>query len=361
MKKIAVCLPTFNEEDMIELTARKVDKALIRYREEYDTYIVNCDSNSTDKTCDLFKQISTNSKSICITSSKKGKGINILNFLQFCKIKKIDYAIMLDVDVISMSEKWINTFLKELIENNMNYVVPSYQRNRFEGSTTNHFVFPLVYALTGKCIRQPIGGDFAFDKKYISYICDKSINASIEQYGIDIFLTLNAIYGNFNIQTVYLEQKIHKPSFSKMYGMFRQVFEAAVFTVQSQPVIIFPGKGEKIDIAINILEDSAYSHKKEAIALADNSFENLNGKLTMFGTISKKQICDEQWICIFIRLLSLLKEKHQFTEDEISDFVDIFILRAVTYWDEVEYKKSIEAERIVVQVAEKLRDDTTSF
>ena len=53
----------------------------------------------------------------------------------------------------------------------------------------------------------------------------------------------------------------------------------------------------------------------------------------------------------------MLKKKHQFTEDEISDFVDIFILRAVTYWGEVEYKKSIEAERIVVQVAEKLRDE----
>ena len=90
--------------------------------------------------------------------------------------------------VISMNDNWIHTFLDKLINEKFNYVVPSYKRSRFEGSTTNQFAYPILYALTGKRIRQPIGGDFAFDKNYIDYIIKQPYNDSIKKYGIDIYI-----------------------------------------------------------------------------------------------------------------------------------------------------------------------------
>lgn len=44
-----------------------------------------------------------------------------------------------------MQPIWIKRFLDPLIENGCDYVTPLYKRSRYEGSTTNHFAFPLIY------------------------------------------------------------------------------------------------------------------------------------------------------------------------------------------------------------------------
>ena len=56
MKKIAVCVPTYNESDIIETTVKKIDNGLQYYDSTYETYIVNCD-NSIDETGKIFQNL----------------------------------------------------------------------------------------------------------------------------------------------------------------------------------------------------------------------------------------------------------------------------------------------------------------
>lgn len=359
MKKIAICVPTYNESDIIETTVKKIDNGLQYYDSTYETYIVNCD-NSIDETGKIFQNLKTKSKKKYIKSDEIGKGINLINFFKFCKEKSIDYAITLDADVISMKDNWINKFLDKLINENVNYVVPSYKRSRFEGSTTNQFAYPLLYALTGKKIRQPIGGDFAFDKNYIDYIIKQPFNDAIKKYGIDIFMTLNAVYGNFNISSIELDKKIHKPSFDKMYNMFGQVLNGAIYTIKSQKNIILDNKEESnYSQNINLIRSRKFVHKKKANELLQTSYEKLKSQnlscLNNFGYTGGQTISDKEWENIMYNLVDEIIENKNMKDISFESFVDIFIIRAVSYWNRAQRMSAIEAEKIVTNMSENLR------
>lgn len=359
MKKIAVCIPTYNEADMIEITVKKIERGLSQYMFKYKTYIVNCDNNSSDGTREIFENIKTESKKIYIGSMEVGKGINLINFFKFCNEKKIDYAITLDADVISMESIWIEKFLNELITEKANYIVPIYKRSRFEGSTTNQFAYPLIYALTGKKIRQPIGGDFAFDKHYIKYILQQTYNEAIKRYGIDIFMTLNAIYGGFSIKSIELGKKIHKPSFSKMYNMFDEVLRGAMYTVIKQGTCFRKNENGDNKEIINLISSRKYVHKKNANDLLEISFNNLSQKdskvLHRLGYRGKRKITDDEWVDIMYNLLENLINCTEIEDSQIKDFVDLFIIRAVSYWNEVENISAVNSEKKIINVAESLR------
>ena len=197
-KKIAICIPSYNEEDNIERVTKIIDEALFKYH-NYDIKIVLADSASIDNTIEIFKKIKTIHKKDVIRNKEKGKGNNLLSFFKYCDKENIDYALTLDADLKSLKNEWIYKYLDSMINEHYNYVVPIYERSRYEGSTTNHFAYPLVYAITGYNIRQPIAGDFGFDKEFIKMIVNKKYNDSIKRYGIDIYMTLNACINNLKI------------------------------------------------------------------------------------------------------------------------------------------------------------------
>lgn len=361
MKKIAVCVPTYNEVDSIQFIVNKIDRGLLKYTRNYECFIVNCDNNSKDGTGKKFKQINTeNSKKVYICSPEIGKGINLIKFFKFCHENDIDYAMTLDADVISMEEWWIENFLDMLISSKADYVVPSYKRNRFEGSTTNLFAFPLIYAISGIKIRQPIGGDFAFNKKYIEYILKQTVNDDIKKYGIDIYMTLNAIYGRFNIHTIKLGKKIHKPSFKKMYNMFGEVLRSAIYTIENQHYIIIKGKSELLNTKdINLVMSRKYTHKKEANELLIRSYREIQNSTEIYlkklSYKGKKIILDDEWVEIMSNIIKDLIIKKHFTEKETKIIQNLFIIRAVSYWNRVENMSAINAEKIVLDVANSLR------
>jgi len=72
-------------------------------------------------------------------------------------------------------------------------------------------------------IRQPIGGDFSFSSRLADYWLKQKWHKTTKKYGIDIFMTMNAIVGGFKIAQVGLGAKIHKPSSPKLGPMFSQV------------------------------------------------------------------------------------------------------------------------------------------
>lgn len=209
MKKIAVCLPTYNECENIKRMVKRVDKALRKYFKENECYIVNCDNNSKDDTNSIFNKVKTYSEKISIVTNEVGKGINIYNFIEFCYKKNIDIAFMFDSDLVSFNKKWIKKMLKKIKKCDM--VLPLYERKRDEGNVTNHFVLPVLIRKYGINFRQPIGGDYAFNKQTIEnlYINSKMIleNSFIKGYGIDIFLVLTTIYANKKILEVNLGKK----------------------------------------------------------------------------------------------------------------------------------------------------------
>lgn len=335
-RKIAICLPSYNESKNISRVTKIVDEALKKYN-KYETYIVNADSASTDSTNEIFNNTDTISKKISLLSTKKGKGYNLLNFFKFCEQVDIDYALCVDSDLLSLTTSWISKVLDELIIKKMDYVVPIYKRSRYEGSTTNHFAFPLVYATTGYFIRQPIAGDFGFSKNFIKVINKQKYTSSTTQYGIDIFMTLTACNNNLSISQIKLDKKLHSPSFNKMESMFIEVLDSALYFLKNNKMIYHNIKKNYVGES-NILKSRIFKHKEQAIEMKKKySVDKINIK--------------KEWINIMI---DIINNPGNYNEKDYNYIRKIFINRAIDFWLKSQYNSTQNCDSEILEQCYKI-------
>lgn len=90
------------------------------------------------------------------------------------------------------------------------YLVPFYWRYKFEGRVTNHLMFPLYAAITRHTVRQPIGGEFAFDAKMLESFTEVDRwSKGWRDFGIDMGMTITAGTSGRSIGQVVLPRKIN--------------------------------------------------------------------------------------------------------------------------------------------------------
>lgn len=221
-----VGIPSYMEADSIPFVTKQVDEGLMNYFDDLKSIIVNVDNNSEDNTMGAFLSTETQTLKHYITTRKgvTGKGNNFFNLFQFARKHKntLKCVVVVDADLTSITPEWIKN-LSEPILRGYDYALPYYSRHQFDGSITNHICYPLLYGLLGQDIRQPIGGEFGFSPALLDYWLKQGWTQTTRQYGVDIFMSLNAIMGDFKICEVGLGAKIHKASAPKLGPMFTQV------------------------------------------------------------------------------------------------------------------------------------------
>lgn len=231
---IVVGIPSYNEADNIDFVVRQIDKGISSYFPKKKGLIINVDNNSSDKTREAFLRTKTFASKAYISSKpgQRGKGYNFYNLFKIIRNFSCEINLVFDADLKSIEPIWIKKMADSLIKG-YDFVCPFYARNKKDALITNHFCYPLIYALLGWDIGQPIGGDFGFSLQMVEHWLSKKWQKSVYRYGVDIFMTTEAILNNFKICQVDLGSKIHKPSQLKLKSMFIEV----ALTLFSQLVV----------------------------------------------------------------------------------------------------------------------------
>lgn len=221
---IVIGIPSYNESDSITHVAEVVGKGLEKYFPNKKCIIVNVDNDSPDNTKEAFLKAKTRIEKKYISTGKgvRGKGNNILNLLNFSRQVNAEAAATVDADLKSIRAKWVEYLIKP-VYNGYDFITPYYSRHQFDGTLTNHICYPVMFGMLSLDIRQPIGGEFSFSPRMIDYWLKQQWLETVKHYGIDVFLTLNAVFGDFKICQSGLGTKVHKASAPKLGIMFEQV------------------------------------------------------------------------------------------------------------------------------------------
>jgi glycosyltransferase involved in cell wall biosynthesis len=223
---VVVGIPSFNEVKTIGYVTEIAGRGLAKYFPDLRSVIVNCDNNSPDGTKQAFLTAdvpdTVDREYISTLEGVKGKGNNFFNLFTFCREKAAKITIVVDADLRSITPEWIR-YLGFPVKRGYDFVTPLYSRHQFDGTITNHLCYPLVYSLTGLDVRQPIGGDFAFSSGLCSHWLECEWDNMTRQYGIDIFMSLNAFFGDFHVCETGLGTKVHNASSPKLGQMFEEV------------------------------------------------------------------------------------------------------------------------------------------
>lgn len=230
---IVVGIPSYNEAENIAFVVDQINKGLLNYFPDNKTVVINVDNNSPDNTKEAFFNASNSIPKIYLSTPEgiKGKGNNFYNLFKEAVSLGAKAVIVVDADLTSITAEWIKEFADPILNKGFDFASPKYSRNEYDGNITNHVCYPLIYGLLGRDMRQPIGGDFAFSGKLAKHFLLQQWSKTTGQYGIDIFMSLNALLGGFKNCQVGLGAKVHKPSVPKLGPMFTQMVSTLFSTL----------------------------------------------------------------------------------------------------------------------------------
>jgi len=226
---IVVGIPCFNNDKTITQVIKMVSHGLNDFYRDMRTVIIVSDGGSTDDTRDVAKEFQLKpwqEKIVGIYRGNPGKGTALRMIFEASHVLKAKACMVVDSDLRSITNRWIKKLLEPVIEHDYDFVAPIYSRYKYDGTITNNIVYNLCQAVFCKKIRQPIGGDFAFSQDLVNYYFEQDVwETDVARFGIDIWLTVEAIINGFKICQAHLGRKIHdaKDPSEHLGPMFRQV------------------------------------------------------------------------------------------------------------------------------------------
>jgi hypothetical protein len=226
---LVVGIPSFNNDRTIEHVIKMVSHGLKDYFPRLQSVIVISDGGSTDDTRDVAKEFQLKpwqERIVGIYRGTPGKGSALRMIFEAAHHLQAKACMVVDADLRSINNRWVKMLLEPVVEENFDYVAPIYTRHKYDGTITNNVVYDLCMAAFGKKIRQPIGGDFAFSRKLIHFYIERDVwETDVARFGIDIWLTVQAIVHGFRLCQARLGRKIHdaKDPSEHLGPMFRQV------------------------------------------------------------------------------------------------------------------------------------------
>ena len=224
---IVVGIPSFNVEDTIGNVLYQTAAGLAEHFPGKNALIVVSDGGSTDGTQEACSRASLpgNLPLLFIQyPGPRGKGSAVRAIFEKAAERGARAVLLLDSDMRSITPDWVGRMLGPVYRG-YDLVTPYYARHRFDGTITNSLVHPLVAALYGTSIRQPIGGDFALSGNLIRLLLSLSWRPEAYLFGIDIFITLTALSSGLRIAQACLGVKAHRPKdpAKPISGMFMEV------------------------------------------------------------------------------------------------------------------------------------------
>jgi glycosyltransferase involved in cell wall biosynthesis len=276
---ILVGIPCYNNEKTIAHVIQMVTHGLAKNYKAQRSVIFVADGGSTDDTREVAKEFQIKpwqEKIISIYRGPGGKGTALRSIFEAAKRLKVRACAVVDSDLQSITSDWVQYLLDPVISKGYQFVAPVYLRHKHDGTITNNIVYNLTRALYGKRIRQPIGGDFAISSELAKFYVEQDVwKTDVARYGIDIWMTTNAITQGFRICQSNLGAKIHdaKDPGQHLGPMFRQVIWTLYYLMErfenywkgvadSEPVETFGHDGYVGPEPVNVNLEGMVEHFK---------------------------------------------------------------------------------------------------
>jgi len=369
--EIIVGIPSYNNAQTIGYVTKVVDEGIKEYFNGRGL-IVNSDGGSTDGTRDIFLNTRTIAEKVSFTyEGLPGKGSAMGSVMKLVVFLNVPVAVFVDSDLRSIEPWWIDRLTKPILEKDAVYVTPYYIRHKYDGTITNNICYPIVSALFGKKIRQPIGGDFGVSLRMIKNYMSQPMeiwSTDVARFGIDIWMTTTAINeGNGEIWQTALGTKIHDvkdpgkhlgPMFSQVVGtLFRQIEKYQENWMKDIEVKDVPIFGSVSNVSPEPLKVDLENLKKSAINGINENYEFVSKVFeddllrVINDTKSTGKIDIEQWVKLIYSFAAKYRKK-DLREKLIKALVPLYFAKVADFVELTLDKPDDFAEKLIEEQVE---------
>jgi len=252
---ILVGIPSYNNAATVGHVVQAVSAGLAKYFPDRRAVLVNSDGGSSDKTRDIVAHTIIDPNQLFISDQQSvlhriitpyhgipGKGSAFRTIFEIANRLNAKACAVVDADLRSIAPEWIELLLRPLLDEGYDYVAPYYLRHKYDGTITNSLAYPLTRALYGQRIRQPIGGEFGFSGSLATHYLDQHVwESEVARFGIDIWMTTEAIASGARVCQSFLGAKIHNPKdpAADLSAMLTQVVGALFAAMERHDTLWF--------------------------------------------------------------------------------------------------------------------------
>lgn len=228
---IAVLIPSYNEAKNIGLVVKKASAGLKKYYPDLSSVVVNCDNNSADNTKEAFFNAECEVPRIYASTSPgyRGKGGNLRNAFQIAADLSAKVVIIFDANLISIKTTWIPSLVDPILSGTAEYVTPLYVRHRYDAPLTRGLAYPIMRALFGRRVFQPICIDHAFSGRVNQIYLNTQWDDDDRGYKSDLKMLSTAIINQIPICQSFMAH----PRISTVGKLDRELDKAFGHTVKA--------------------------------------------------------------------------------------------------------------------------------
>jgi hypothetical protein len=210
---IMVAIPAYNNERTISHVMETAAEGLSTFFADMKSVLFVCEGGSLDETKNVARMTDIGlsvDKMVGTYRGESGKGNALRAVFQTAITLGVKGCALIDGDTRSVTPDWVNNLLTPVIREDFDFVAPYYKRYKFDGTITNVIVYPMLSALYGKRLRQPIGGDYGLSNSFINLLGKEDVwDVFVGQFGIDAWMTITAITKGIRICQANLGAKVH--------------------------------------------------------------------------------------------------------------------------------------------------------
>ncbi len=378
---IVVGIASYNNARTINHVVMAVDAGLRKYFPKDRSVIINSDGGSSDGTPELVKNTTIDHRTVFLEHpiypihristpyhGIPGKGSAFRTIFQMAVLLGAKACCVVDADLRSITPEWIELLLVPVVKEGYDFVAPLYSRHKYDGSITNSIIYPVTRSLYGKRIRQPIGGEFGFSGKLAEFYLSQDVwESNVARYGIDIWMTTEAIAGGFKICQAYLGAKIHDPKDPgrDLRDMFVQVVGSLLTLTEKhynkwkeiKGTEDIPTFGFKYFVGvepINVNIEKMIGQFKLGVESLKDVWKDIldEGTIQALTEVSEQKIPDfhldnRTWVKIIYDYILAFHHKKLSTEHLLKSLIPLYLGRTASFFLEVGDLNNEEAEGVI--------------
>jgi glycosyltransferase involved in cell wall biosynthesis len=220
---IMVGVPTFNNVATVGHVVRGIQAGFAKYFPKDRTVVITADGGSTDGTLQKVRDAAIRDYAPLMASYPlrtvhqiavpyhgiPGKGSALRMIFAAADLARAKAVAIVDPARRSLTPEWIESLLRPVYKDKLDFVAPLYRRHKFDGLLIKNLVHPLLRALYGRNVREPMAGDYGVSGRLARHYLQQDVwDSDVTRFGVDLWMTCTAISGGFRLGEAVLGAKI---------------------------------------------------------------------------------------------------------------------------------------------------------
>jgi glucosylglycerate synthase len=213
--EVILATPTYNHAETLPRVLEAARDGLEKHLPRVSVALVNTDAGSSDATVAIVGQAglplvharheAPRGERVSVPHhGVPGRSAAVRTVLEIGRRLGARLVLLVEADVVSIEPEWIERLAKPVLDDGADLVAPAYARHRYDGTITKLLIAPLVRALCGRRLQQPLGSHYAIGPRLAQLVLDEPAPDWSGRDSIDLWMTATAIADGLSVWEAWL-------------------------------------------------------------------------------------------------------------------------------------------------------------